>query len=360
MAAGDQTYIMTGTYNERVIPQNSGCTGRYITYSAYPGDTVTVDGTGIPISWGGLFEIENKSYINVSGLRIVNSSHMGIHVTNSNYIVVAQNYVANCRGNGIKGGWGPCSNIIVDGNEVTHTNLDDEDEAISMSYVHTFEVKNNHVHNIPTREGIDIKDGSTYGEVYKNHIHDCGAVGLYIDAWADYQHDIYVYQNIVHDCPGDAIALATENGGRLENISVYNNIVYNNPGSGGGFAVYSFPGVKKNFTVINNIFYNNSFGIGIWSTTAQDIVLRNNICSKNSNQIAADAMEYLTVDHNLIDGQTDIYGADFVIGDPRFVNPAGADFHLRGGSPAIDNGSSIDAPLVDFDGSSRVLRLQMR
>jgi len=38
MAAGDQLYIMAGTYNERVIPQNSGRTGRYITYTAYPGD----------------------------------------------------------------------------------------------------------------------------------------------------------------------------------------------------------------------------------------------------------------------------------------------------------------------------------
>ena len=353
MVAGDTVYIMAGTYNERVIPQNSGSSGKYITYTAYPGDTVTIDGTGIAIPWGGLIEIENKSHINVSGLRIVNSSHMGIHMTNSTYIVVEKNYVANCRWNGIKGGWIACSNIIVDGNEVTHTNLDDEDEAISMSDVHTFEIKNNHVYNIPTREGIDIKDGSTHGAVYKNHIHDCGAVGLYIDAWADYQHDIDVYQNIVHDCPADAIVLATENGGRLENVSVYNNIAYNNPDLGAGFAVYSFPGVKKNFTVINNVFYNNSFGIGVWSTTVQDIVLRNNICSKNGNQIAADDPYILTVDHNLIDGPTDIYGLDFVTGDPDFVNAAVADFHLMEGSPAIDNGSSIDAPTDDFDGTSR-------
>ena len=40
-------------------------------------------------------------------------------------------------------------------------------------------------------------------------------------------------------------------------------------------------------------------------------------------------------------------------GDPRFVNPSGADFHLQGTSPAIDAGSPLGAPGVDFDGHLR-------
>ncbi len=32
-----------------------------------------------------------------------------------------------------------------------------------------------------------------------------------------------------------------------------------------------------------------------------------------------------------------------------FVNASGADFHLQGNSPAIDQGSSVDAPNNDFD-----------
>jgi len=61
----------------------------------------------------------------------------------------------------------------------------------------------------------------------------------------------------------------------------------------------------------------------------------------------------LTVDRNLINGSTQIYGDDAIIGDPKFVNPAGGDFHLREDSPAIDSGSSIDAPSDDFDGNPR-------
>lgn len=62
MIAGDVTYIRAGTYNERVIPQNSGSTGNYITYAAFSGDLVTIDGAGIllPTDWGGLFDVTQK------------------------------------------------------------------------------------------------------------------------------------------------------------------------------------------------------------------------------------------------------------------------------------------------------------
>jgi hypothetical protein len=48
-----------------------------------------------------------------------------------------------------------------------------------------------------------------------------------------------------------------------------------------------------------------------------------------------------------------MYGSDYVEGLPRFVDPYGADFHLQATSPAIDKGSSIDAPVDDYDGTPR-------
>jgi hypothetical protein len=121
----------------------------------------------------------------------------------------------------------------------------------------------------------------------------------------------------------------------------------------------------QNIKVINNTFYNNgqtSFGGGIHieNPDAKNVVIRNNIVSQNlSFQIALEgvAPESVTVDHNLVDGYRgypgEIYGNNSVVGDPLFANAPGGDFHLQGGSPAIDVGSSIDAPADDYDGRPR-------
>jgi hypothetical protein len=65
------------------------------------------------------------------------------------------------------------------------------------------------------------------------------------------------------------------------------------------------------------------------------------------------------VDHNLIDGyrgyEDEVYGDDYVQGDPQFEYPTNGNFHLRQGSPAVDAGSATDAPSVDFDGDTRPL-----
>jgi len=74
-------------------------------------------------------------------------------------------------------------------------------------------------------------------------------------------------------------------------------------------------------------------------------------------QVEGVPIQNYTIDDNLIDGyigyEGEIYGHDYVEGDPKFVNYSGADFHLKKGSPAIDNGSAVDAPGNDFDGNPR-------
>ena len=121
----------------------------------------------------------------------------------------------------------------------------------------------------------------------------------------------------------------------------------------------------KNIKFINNTAYNNGVtwggGIFLENPTAQNIVIRNNIFSQNlSFQISNEAGitgTNLTVDHNLINGYRDdddeIRGTDYVEGDPLFVSASGSDFHLQQNSPAIDKGSSSDAPGDDYEGNVR-------
>jgi parallel beta-helix repeat protein len=377
LAAGDTVYIKAGTYKERVIPKNSGSSGKYITFTAYPGDTVSIDGSGItlPAYWGGLLDISNKSYIKISGLRIMNAgpydNNPGILVDHCSDITIENNYTYNTTSSGI-GVW-DCSNIIIDNNEVEKACNDGEQECITVAITNNFEIKNNHVHhNGPGTmggEGIDAKDGSRNGKIYNNHLHHLNRLGIYVDAWDKHTENIEVFRNIVHDIyDNDGFTLASESGGLLENICIYNNIAYNCDICG---LTISRNGESpthpmKNIKIINNTFYNNGDGgwgggIAVDNPYIQNVVIRNNIVSRNMTfqmEVEPDvSMSNLTVDHNLIHGyrgyDDEIKGTDYVEGNPLFVNASSADFHLTEHSPAIDNGSPIDAPSDDYDGNTR-------
>jgi hypothetical protein len=378
LVAGDTVYIRAGTYEEQVIPANSGSADNYITYAAYPGETVTIDGNSItlPKYETGLFVVEDTNYIKVSGLSIVNAgpndNNAGIYVDNAHNIVIENNYTYNTVSSGI-GVWDG-SNIIIDGNEVRLACNDGEQEDITVSGTDTFEIKNNHVHEggpgTNGGEGITVKGGATNGKIYKNHVHDLTRgerTCIYIDAWGTTAtSNIEIYQNVLHNS-GAGISLASEDGGLVRNIKIYNNIVYDNQTNGleigdwGKLLIRVRPVESIMFT--NNTVYNNGssgWGGGFYNENpdVKNIVVRNNIFSQNrTSQIANESTVSLTVDHNLIDGTQEytyaISGTDYVIGDSFFVNASGADFHLQANSPAIDNGSADGAPNDDFDGNSR-------
>jgi parallel beta-helix repeat protein len=369
LVAGDTVYIKTGVYTERVEPQNSGNAGNNIVYTAYPGATVTIDGTNVVVTeWMGLFSIIGKQYIRVSGLRVINVGpnphNPGILVENSAHIIIENNYIRHTSDSGIAV-WSS-QDVIIDHNEVTDANYNGYNEAISVGGSNGFEVKNNLVHDSP-KEGIDSKDGSANGKVFRNHVHHTGAVGIYVDAWDKHTYNIEVYDNVVHDVSANGLSMGSEQGGLLENIKVYNNVAYNNKWVGidlHACCIASHP--VRNMQIVNNTLYNNGWdpwggGISVSNPQATQTVIRNNICSQNLYfQIAiAENLppQEATIDHNLIDGfrgtEGETYGNNYVEGDPKFANAPLANFHLQGTSPAIDQGSPSGAPVTDFDGQTR-------
>lgn len=348
LVGGEIVYMKNGNYNEKVTPQNSGNPDNYITYAAYPAHIVTLDGSGITLDYNhGLFDIEN-SYIKVSGLQSINSEYAGIMVANTHHSIIENCYTYNTVGYGI--GVTHSADLIIDGNEVEKANLGGGGEAITVAVTERFEVKNNHVHHLPVKEGIDAKIKCKDGKIYKNVVHDIESEyrnGIYVDT----SSDIDVFQNVVYNVNlGTGIVLGLEETFGLENVNVYNNIVYD--------CMYGFTlwgdaeGLIRNLTFINNVGYNNEKdGIDTGDIPVDNIIIRNNIFSGNGRyQIyVRGSMTGLIIDHNLINGATQTTGDDYVEGDPKFINPTAADFHLQGDSPAIDSGSSIDAPSFDFD-----------
>jgi len=371
MVAGDTVYIRAGTYSEQVIPQNSGSAGQPITYAAYSGETAIIDGTGVAVpEYSGLFNLAGRDYIRVSGLQVIHSDYYGIVAENSSYVTIEYNYTYDTYSSGISSWNG--NNIVVAGNEVVGACTGPWQEHISISNTDTFEVRYNDIHDVMPgtdgKEGICVKDASSHGKVYGNHVYNLNRVGIYVDAEAEHLLDVEVYQNVVHDIEAMGFSLACEAGGTLENIRLYNNIAYNNRAGLWLSACCTAMHPFKDITIINNTFAYNGRngwggGIGIENMQVQNVVIRNNICSQNIySQMATDPsiLSELTVDHNLTDGDRDpefeFYGVgDLVDVSPSFVNPLMGNYHLQADSPAIDAGSDVDAPDDDLDGRARPL-----
>jgi parallel beta-helix repeat protein len=368
-------YVKQGTYNERVVPQSSGTAIDPIVFEAYSGHTVTIDGTGLEIpQWTGLVHIEGKSHIRVSGFRVLHSGPLthntGIQVEASDHITIENNYISDTASSGILT-WGS-SHIVVAGNEVVEVCRGGSsspdlpfNECITIGETAHFEVRENYVHDCH-KEGIDAKDGSSYGQVHGNHVHDTVRVGIYVDAADKHTHDIDVFGNRVHniEIDGDGISVGSEAGGLLENIRIFNNLSYNNQWS--GIVIHRccediHP--LKNIQILNNTVYNigvpGGWGVGIGhaNNQATGVVIRNNILSKNlSLQVDLEDLDdpgAVVIDHNLYDGPGPMYGTGNQVGDPSMVSPSSGDFHLQAGSLAIDTGTSVGAPSDDFDGLAR-------
>lgn len=374
LTAGQTVYIRSGTYHEQVIPQNSGNAGAFITYAAYPGDTVTIDGATVNVpEWAGLFHIASVSYIRVSGLRVVNAGsnphNAGMLSDGSSYITIENNFVSSTNDSGI-GVWNS-NHVTVKNNEVTNSCLAGFNETITVGGTDTFEISHNRVHD-SDKEGIDVKDGSSNGKVFGNEVYNTAAVGLYVDAWDKHTYNIDVYQNIVHDVLDDGFALASEMGGLLENIRVYNNLSYNNRYIGiaitrnGDSAVHPMQGISiVNNTVSGNGINDWGGGITVDSNEAVNVLVSNNIVSGNlSFQIVVAPgvpSAQVIIDHNLIDGfrayEGETRGTNYLEVDPLFVDSNAANYRLQSNSPAINAGDDASFPdgfTTDLDGKPRV------
>jgi hypothetical protein len=233
-------------------------------------------------------------------------------------------------------------------------------------------------------EGFDVSGNGVGGignlgsnvAMSGNHVHDIPALGCPGDGGAGIETGEYtavnssIIGNLVHDigefpnpCPRVHGIYHSHEGGR-----VVNNIVYRT--SGWGIHLWHAP---YRLTIANNLVFNNANGgivvgagdgpyYGDRSKPADEILVLNNIVYDNRgigieesgvtglNNIYANNLMFANEqDWELNNGLTP---SGTVAAPPGFVryDPDGkGNYHLMAGSPAIDRGTPMQAPVVDYN-----------
>lgn len=407
---GTTVYARGGVYNERLSPQRSGEPGALIVYRSYPDETAVIDGTGLCIpELHGLVTLYNVSYVSVENFEIRNAGtnspcdavstnndgnpkargywNHGVSIDEAHHVIVRNNTIHTIQSSSVRTARASHDVLIAD-NEIYNTNLNPDDTEVSLGtywYAYGVDVVGNHIHDT-YGEAIGVAAGPHHVRVDGNEVHNVGksgwrGIGIYVDAWTEYQDEVQVVGNYVHENGSEGIAVGNEGGGLLERVYVYNNVLYDT-GWAGQIGVVSWANANETSSEthpLNDVFiYNNTISassgydtrgsIFINNWQAKHIVIKNNIMDSGScgsgayyslQGVCVTELNCSQVNCSAIGGELTI--SDNLYGqEPQFVSEANQDFRLTANSPAIDAGLSVIdqsmhvlAPSTDADNQGR-------
>ncbi len=347
VAAGDTVHVADGNYVGFDL-RTPGTAADPIAFLADGANVrITADNDSTPDG----INIEDSAYATVDGFIVNNRTRAGIRAAVSDHITIRN---CSCGNNGR---WG-----------------------IFTGYVDDLLVENNETYGSVLEHGIYASNSADRPVIRGNHSHDNHANGIHMNGDASLPGDgtisnALVEDNIIHGNGAGGGSGINMDG--VINSVVRNNLLYDNHSS--GISLYQIDGATGSTgnLVINNTIINASnsrWCINI-KNGSTGITLRNNILYNDHPThgviaIDADSAPGFSSDYNSlmsrfsIDGdetvisfaawQAEGYDANSFLATPadHFVNPA-SDFHLLNSSPAIDTGTSINAPGNDIEGGGR-------
>jgi len=398
VAPGDTVLIHNGTYKEEVIFKYSGTAEAPITFSAAPDEKVILEGLEFSVG---------TAHMNISDLKIEGRSIWRVWLRGNNHHIMLEGLMIIGGEAGVRITWGDSGQPPIDG-PVSDITLED---SLIRGQVYTavdctpgpgrrltfrnLEIIGPETDGEPSfgADGIAVERGNNI-LVEDCYIHDMQGDGIDLNSRDASGHisGIEVKRNIVARTQRSGIKLWA--GGRIEN-----NVVW---GSGiAPLVIGIFPG---SYEIVNNTIAFNmwdpSYSGRDYSLVASypsdgispeiDLLLSNNIFAFNTGpQVGTPTGIYLGKGVNLVEEGNNVYWsrddceitAEFVQGDPDFSRSEIADatwaaasghglgniisdplflngwpdvdLHLDELSPAIDSGTSENAPLEDCEGMIR-------
>ncbi len=365
---GETIYVEGGTYYEHLVTSVAGAPGQVITLTSYNG-TAIVDGSNLNWTPGanqniGVIELR-QPYYKLEGIEVLHSPDTGI-VLGASHLTIDSSTIAETQRHAIStdtkyqlvspGKGFMIGDITLTNNNVYHAVIKGQGYGQAISLIADgFTVDNNVVHNNYT-EGIDIWLGSRHGEVAGNNVYSNQKTGIYVDG-ASY---LRIDRNQVYDGAKDGIGVSSENPNySTHDIWVYNNVVHDNAAA--GLSIWDSstnPGYhgSQNVLLADNTLDRNHTNIYLAgdSNTAQ---IMNNLGYTTGKELYNSATNSSFNIHNNV----------WQSNENGFVSAGTNDFHLNSSSPAINQGSPL--PVLqddlgntfiistDYDGKPRVIGL---
>jgi parallel beta-helix repeat protein len=378
--AGDVISVRGGTYSERVSIYSIGTANARITFRAYPGEKVILDGAAVPANKA-VVTMSGTQYVDFSGFEVRNGPYIGVLMWEAKQTRVLNNDIHDMVRGGVWAGAdapGICSDLTVSGNTIHNNVLENQYHnmggggwagAVVVSVTDRSEISGNRIYN-NDGEGIIAHRGNTFA-IRDNEIFDNFSVELYVDNG----RYVTAERNLIYNTGNprylrdgyrsSGISIANETAANMNPSSdntFVNNIVvgtrwgfyYGNWESGGGL---------RNTKVVNNTFYGTTEAlVEIEDDAHANNVIENNIFvstgGRTPRYVGTPATTYR---NNLWYGGNagPAAGAGDVLANPMFVNPGGltaADYRIKLGSGAI--AAAYDASSVltsDYFGATRAL-----
>jgi parallel beta-helix repeat protein len=352
---GSTVVVAAGSYTETVKPPSGGTSESPLTFTAAPGATVVVTGTGQEQR---AFNVAGLSWVTIKGFTV--NGGAGILASDS-------------------------SHIAVTGNRLTNPGV-----AIYLLNTTDSRVENNTMPFDPAHPGYGVYlNHSSRNWVAGNAISHA-VFGIWLKEGA---RDNTIDLNVIHDSGRGIYGLVSPNTAIVRNV-IFANAEY---GIRIAAASYDASGTKLPGTstrIVANTVSRNATGPSgadyqdINIDGSSDTLVANNVIDvgngRSAIRVAPDSVAGTTIDNDVLNAPAgtrlvqwndlSYYSlaklnaatgqeAHGLQGDPRFAAPADGDFTLTPGSPAVDSAlsgfvttpsGSIGLPATDAFGGARV------